>query len=186
MTKRRRGGADMDEAQPTNLTPTAAPESSAPVSDTSPSPTPSSTAPSNSGRPSRGRNGRRQSAPPATQDEKFSQSMEAVWAKSAGGQQSAPAPGEPTAEEIYARRGAAVDALTAGFDDLPAETKEYIRQSLDRPPMPQAWGQDKSELWGKLDRSAQEYLLQRELEAQQKITSQGNEIAELKKSGGHA
>src|SRR5262249_19737840 len=108
------------------------------------------------------------------QDERLTASLSEAYDRASKGE-AVLAPGEPTPAEIFGRRDAAVDALTAYFDNLPAETKEYIRQAIDRPPMPQAWGQDKSELWGKLDRSAQEYIAERELQAQQKISELGNQ-----------
>src|SRR5262245_295855 len=84
------------------------------------------------GKPCRGRNGRRQSAPKTT-DERFSESMEAVYNKSAGddGQQSAPVvtPGE--SEDPYGAFGSAIDSLAANFDSLPPETQAHLRQVID-------------------------------------------------------
>src|SRR5262245_50640596 len=68
----------------------------------------------------------------------------------------------------------AIDDLATNFDSLPEETKAHLRTAMERLPMPQSWAAERAEMWGKLDRSAQDYIAQRELEAQRKISELGN------------
>jgi hypothetical protein len=170
----------MEDIQP-NTAPSAAPESvsSGPVNDTT-SAAPASPSPSRS----RGGRGSRKSAAPATTDEKFTASMEQTYNRIQGAGDTSQAVVQPNPAELYGQLDGTIDALTSDFANLPRETQEHLRKAIEPIEMPQAWGQDRAELWGKLDRSTQAYIAERELAATQKVTQQGHELAELRKAGG--
>jgi hypothetical protein len=81
---------------------------------------------------------------------------------------------QPNPAEIYGQLDSTINDLATNFESLPPETQEHLRKAMQPINMPQAWGQDRSELWSKLDRSAQAYIAERELQAAQKISELGN------------
>jgi hypothetical protein len=167
----------MENNQPVTDTPSAAPESSTPV-ESSPSPANAGTELSrqrDNPRTSRGRSSKKSSSGDRLTDS-MTAAYDAIQARGDSGQQSPTvAPEQPNLAEIYGRRDAALDELAGKFETLPPETREYLRNAIDRPAMPQAWSQDKAELWGKHDPSVQAYIAQREQEAHQRITELGNQ-----------
>jgi hypothetical protein len=90
------------------------------------------------------------------------------------------APEQLTPEQHYAQVNSTLDGFVEAAALLPDETKAYLRKAIDGTPMPQSWGQDKAEIWNQMNRHAQEYIVQRELEAQRAITAKGQELAELR------
>jgi hypothetical protein len=85
---------------------------------------------------------------------------------------------------VQGQLNSTIDSLASDFANLPPETREHLLKAAQPLGMPTSWSQDKAEAWSKLDRSVQDYVLARENQAQEKITQQGHELAELRRAGG--
>jgi hypothetical protein len=100
--------------------------------------------------------------------------LRTAFDKATGSGDVAQAPAEPTCEQAQGQLNSTIDSLASNFANLPPETRKHLLEAAQPVAMPQAWSQEKAELWDKLDRQAQAYIAERELQAQQKISELGH------------